>query len=152
MEFYELNRLYDETLKITKPSDKFDSYLYFLMPTVISVGCVISLISILALTWHRNSPLSIYLTSKSYLFSQLICNLLLQVITSVIFITNYYEGLLLDKYFQNNKQTYFSLKCFLNIFYNIILYSCMWLFSIGAFDYCVLAIKKVTHSYMLISF
>lgn len=149
MEFYELNRLYDETLKYTKPSDRVDSYLYFLIPTVISFGLGISLISIVSFAMHRNqgrcrtSPSQLYLTSKNYLFAQSIANCAFQVVTSTILITNYYEKRLIDSYFQNNKDTYFSLKCFLNITYNVLLYIVIWLFVIGAFDYCVLAIKKL---------
>lgn len=85
MEFYELNRLYDETLKYTKPSDRVDSYLYFLIPTVISFGLGISLISIVSFAMHRNqgrcrtSPSQLYLTSKNYLFAQSIANCAFQV-------------------------------------------------------------------------
>lgn len=149
MEFYELNRLYDETLKFTKPSDRVDSFLYFLMPTVISFGCVISLISIYSLSslGSGDRPSSqaepVHLTSKSYLYAQSVANFVFQLVTSVIFITNFYEKKLIDTYFQNKKDTYFSLKCFLNVTYNVLLYSVTWLLLVGAFDFCVVAIKKL---------
>lgn len=168
MEFYELNRLYDETLKYTKPSDRFDSYLYFLIPTIISFGMGISLVSIVSLSMHRNSPGSrgfahssqyassrtndggggdwadLYINSKTYLLAQAIANFAYQAVTSAILITNYYEKRLIDtSYFQNNKTTYFSIKCFLNIVYNILLYVVVWLFLVAGFDYCVVAIKKL---------
>lgn len=141
MEFYELNRLYDETLKFTKPSDRVDSYLYFLMPMVVSFGCVISLISAYSFAVHHSAR--VYLTSKSYLYAQSIANFAFQVITSVILITNYYEKKLIDTYFQNNKNTYFRLKCLLNILYNVLMYLVVWFVVLGAFDFCVIAIKKL---------
>lgn len=176
MEFYELNRLYDETLKYTKPSDRVDSYLYFLMPTVISFGCVISLISIYSFAMHgiasrqiardRAYAMSdgdgggggddevvpgrpdtrhglVHLVSKAYLYAQSVANFVFQLVTSVIFITNYYEKKLIDTYFQNNKNTYFSLKCLLNFVYNVLLYSVVWFVVVSSFDFCVVAIKKL---------
>lgn len=145
MEFYELNRLYDETLKYTKPSDRVDSYLYFLMPTVISFGCVISLISIYSFAVHRHQPRvsRVYLTSKAYLYAQSLANFAFQLVTSIILITNYYEKKLIDTYFENNKNTYFSLKCFFNFVYNVLLYLVLWFVVVGAFDFCVVAIKKL---------
>src|SRR5579883_2098611 len=97
MEFYELNRLYDETLKFTRPSDRVDSYLYFLIPTIISFGLGISLISIISLSMNRNSQQSrggfaaaaasvaaarrptgtasdLYINSKIYLLAQSMAN------------------------------------------------------------------------------
>ena len=137
MEFYELNRLYDENLTCLNISKIFDRYLYFLLPIFISFGCGISIINIIVLSNRR-----IELTSKKYLFSQSIFNFMFQIITSSILITNYYEKVLINHYFANRKQLFLSIKTVMNFFYNVNLYCIIWLFTIGALDYCFVSIFK----------
>lgn len=139
MEFYELNRLYDDHLEHLRLSKIIDYHLYILLPILISFGCGLSLINIIALS--RPYFLS---ASKKYLLSQSIFNFLFQIVTSIILISNYYEKQLLESnfYFKNKKILYLNIKIFLNILYNIILYILLWLFVIGALDYCFISIIK----------
>lgn len=134
MEFYELNRLYDKNLDHFNLSKIFDRYLYILLPIIVLFGCGTSLISIIALSRPYYN-----LTSKKYLLSQSLFNFLFQIITTIILITNYYEKQLIDNY---NNVKYFTMKIYLNIGYNIILYCLLWLCVIGALDFCFISIIK----------
>lgn len=137
MEFYELNRLYDESLNYIYLSKTLDSYLYLILPIILSFGCGISVLYIIVL-----SRPALNLASKNYLLTQAIFNFLFQIITSIIFLTNYYERILLSNYFSYNKFIYLNLKAIINFFYNINLYCIIWLFIIGALNTCVITILK----------
>ena len=139
MEFYELNRLYDKNLEFTNLSRYIDHYLYILMPVVILFGCLISAINILIVSRPYYSPM----TSKSYLYTQSVFQILFQLSTTFIFITNYYESLLVDaNFFLNDKMAYFNLKTLVNFAHKVFLYCSIWLFTIGALDFCLIAIVK----------
>ena len=135
MEFYELNRLYDENLVNLTISQSLDRYLYSFIPVIVSFGCGISLVNIIALS-HAQS----YFTSKHYLYAQSIFTFLFQIITSLILITNYYEKILLNYYFINSKQAYLNVKLTLNFIYNIVFYLIVWLFTIGVLDFAFISI------------
>jgi hypothetical protein len=139
MEFYELNRLFDENLMHMSISTHIDRYLYVLMPMLISFGCVVSAVSVVAISRPYFSPTA----SKAYLLYQTVFQLLFQLCTAFIFISNYYESLLVDEsFFLSDKSTYFSLKTFANVVYNVFLYCALWLFTIDALDFCLIAIVK----------
>jgi hypothetical protein len=113
MEFYELNRLYDENLGSMDLSKSVDNYLFLLMPVLISFGCGISIINIVILSKTTTQEIltHAFATSQSYFHSQAICNFVFQVVSSMVFITNYYEKSIMNSfYFLNNKHIYLNLK------------------------------------------
>lgn len=149
MEFYELNRLYDENLAYLPVSKLIDRYLFILMPVLISFGCVVSSVNLMVLSrpYFRPPP-----ASKSYLYSQSVFQLLFQLCTTLIFFLNYYESTLIDALNLNSvvdflvqrldRVAYYKLKLLINIIYNIVLYCSIWLFVIDTLDYCLIAIVK----------
>jgi hypothetical protein len=146
MEFYELNRLYDENLDYWPIMRTLDRYMYIFMPFLITLGCAVSIISIMVLTRPYFDNTS---TSKRFLLSQSIFNLLFQCISALIFVVNYYENVRMLKesaaqIFKLNdfKQVYLSLRSLINLAYNITLYCSIWLFVVSALDYCLISIVK----------
>ena len=151
MEFYNLNRLYDENLAHYKISKAIDYYLLILMPVVVSFGCGISIINIIVFASRRQSSpyaamasSNFKLSSKKFLLSQSVFNFLFQVLTAIILITNYYESFLMRNYsFSDNKYlNYLNVKQCLNFAYETILYCSIWLFVIGALEFSIIAILK----------
>ena len=139
MEFYELNRLYDESLGCLEASRMLDRYLYSLMPVFVSLGCGISLINMVVL-WRSNLSLA----SRNFLLAQALFSVLFQLVTAAILISNNYEKELLNSYFADRKPVYLLYKQAVNIVYNVLLYTVVWLFTISCFDFSVLSILKVT--------
>ncbi|CAF0735513.1 unnamed protein product [Brachionus calyciflorus] len=138
MEFYELNRLYDDYLSNSNSAKILDNYLHNFIPIIITIGIITSFLNIIIISRPYFQS-----TSKNNLFSQVKFNFLFQVLSLIIFISNNYEKYLIDNfYFKSNKYTYFRIKIYLNTFYNIFLYCVIWLFIIGCLDYCFIAIIK----------
>jgi hypothetical protein len=147
MEFYSLNRLYDENQPYFNISKLIDYYLLVLMPVIVSFGCGISIISIFVFSSCSISPYigaNVKLQSKKFLLSQSIFNFLFQIASSIILITNYYENFLINNYsFSNNKYfNYLNLKQALNYFYEIVFYCSIWVFVVGALEFSIIAILK----------
>ena len=138
MEFYELNRLYNQNFECMEISQKVVNFLFTFIPVLVVFGSVLSLIGIV-ITSRPNFKSS----SKAYFNSQYKFNFLYQLISILIFISNNYERYLIDNfYFKNNKTTYFKLKIYLNIAYNILLYCLIWNFMFTSLDYCFISIIK----------
>ena len=91
MEFYELNRLFDENLVNTTLSRTLDHYLYSFIPVIVSFGCGLSLVNIIALAQSQSQ-----FTSKHYLYAQSIFAFLFQITTSLVLITKYYENIFVN--------------------------------------------------------
>jgi hypothetical protein len=135
MEFYELNRLFDENLVNTTLSRTLDHYLYSFIPVIVSFGCGLSLVNIIALAQSQSQ-----FTSKHYLYAQSIFAFLFQITTSLVLITNYYEKILLNYYFKNVKQTYLTAKLVLGCVYSIFFYCIIWLFTISALNFAFISV------------
>ena len=136
MEFYELNRLYDENLHFMDISRIMDKYLYSLLPLLVSLGCAVSLLTSLVLLQR-----DLNMCSKNYLIAQTICNLFFQLVTTIVLITNNYEKSLFA-YFNESTSRYLLFKTFLHFVYNILLYCVIWLFIMGSLDFTVLTLFK----------
>lgn len=136
MEFYELNRLYDQSLPSYSLSQSLDRFLYSAVPVLVSVGCAVSLLSVLVLVKSRFTH-----TSKTYLLAQSTCNLLFQIVTSAVLISNNYERQILEQ-LTDTVASYLRAKVVLNFVYNILLYACIWLLTVGTFDVAVLSILR----------
>ena len=146
MEFYNLNRLYNENQPYYNISKLIDYYLLVLMPVIVSFGCGISIINIIVFSssYRVSYNSNLKLSSKKFLLSQSIFNFLFQVITSITLITNYHENYLINNYsYSNNKYlNYLNIKQALNFFYEIIFYSTVWLFVISTLEFSIIAIIK----------
>lgn len=138
MEFYELNRLYNQNFESLEVSKKVVDFLFTFIPVLIVFGSVISSLGILITSrpYFKSS-------SKFYFNLQYKFNFLYQLTSILIFISNNYERYLIDNfYFKNNKTTYFKLKIYLNIAYNIFLYCLIWNHMFACLDYCFISIIK----------
>lgn len=137
MEFYDINRLYDENYERFEISDSIDKILYFAYPTTISFGVGISLISLLVLTNKK-----LYITSKPFLVGQSIANFIYQLLTAIILISNYYEYIFInnESLSFNYKIIYLKIKIHLNFFYTGIYYTLIWLTTISSFHFCIMTI------------
>lgn len=131
MEFYELNRLYDASLPSMDISQSADGLLYSVLPVCITLGCGVSLLTVLVLLHSEFN-----LTSKNYLVVQCTCNFFFQIVSAVVLITNNYEQDLLRR-FSNKPSDYLNFKLLLNAVYNILLYCVLWFFTVGNLDFAV---------------
>ena len=131
MEFYELNRLYDDSLLSMNLSHSLDALLYSVLPVFLTLGCGVSLLTVLVLLHSEFN-----LTSKNYLVAQCSCNFLFQIVSAIVLITNNYERDLLAQ-FKAQPGDYLKGKLLLNVAYNILLYCVLWFFTVGNLDFSV---------------